>query len=203
MTDQFWCGNIACFNVTKVQAQYVLLKIFSTVWCFRCLIFVDALAPFLQNITRICFLTECTSVVILWQFPHTIFFCKINKVVDGMFHFGRNLMYYFCPFTDFMYVWWFQENEPEGQISQTLKELRNFTLAPPLPDFQVRHLVSELKSTATRSESQSRCWKTQKAPGLGLRLGLHQFTSKALSEKSTVMAKSQKKDTNIRFLFEA
>ncbi|XP_052709600.1 titin homolog isoform X6 [Crassostrea angulata] len=30
-----------------------------------------------------------------------------------------------------------QENEPEGQISQTLKELRNFTLAPPLPDFQV------------------------------------------------------------------
>lgn len=133
---------------------------------------------------------------------HHIFW-KINKVVDGMFHFGRNLMYYFCPFTDFMYVWWFQENEPEGQISQTLKELRNFTLAPPLPDFQVRHLVSELKSTATRSESQSRCWKTQKAPGLGLRLGLHQFTSKALSEKSTVMAKSQKKDTNIRFLFEA
>lgn len=78
MTDQFWCGNIACFNVTKVQAQYVLLKIFSTVWCFRCLIFVDALAPFLQNITRICFLTECTSVVILWQFPHTIFFLQ-NK----------------------------------------------------------------------------------------------------------------------------
>lgn len=203
MTDQFWCGNIACFNVTKVQAQYVLLKIFSTVWCFRCLIFVDALAPFLPKYNKDMFsnwMHLCCYFVTVSS--HHIF-CKINKVVDGTFHFGRNLMYYFCPFTDFMYVWWFQENEPEGQISQTLKELRNFTLAPPLPDFQVRHLVSELKSTATRSESQSRCWKTQKAPGLGLRLGLHQFTSKALSEKSTVMAKSQKKDTNIRFLFEA
>nr|XP_022291830.1 uncharacterized protein LOC111103095 isoform X8 [Crassostrea virginica] len=30
-----------------------------------------------------------------------------------------------------------QDDEQEGQISQTLKELRNFTLAPPLPDFQV------------------------------------------------------------------
>nr|XP_022291840.1 uncharacterized protein LOC111103103 [Crassostrea virginica] len=31
-----------------------------------------------------------------------------------------------------------QDDEQEGQISQTLKELRNFTLAPPLHDFQVR-----------------------------------------------------------------
>lgn len=179
------------------------LRFFSTVWCFRCLIFVDALAPFLQKYNKDMFsnwMHLCCYFVTVSS--HHIF-CKINKVVDGMFRFGRNLMYNFCPFTDFMYVWWFQENEPEGQISQTLKELRNFTLAPPLPDFQVRHLVSELKSTATRSESQSRCWKTQKAPGLGLRLGLHQFTSKALSEKSTVMEKSQKKDPSIRFLFEA
>lgn len=46
------------------------------------------------------------------------------------------VMYWLC-----LCVWWFQEEDAEGGISQTLKELRNFTLAPPLPDFKVRHMV--------------------------------------------------------------
>lgn len=170
MTDQFWCGNIACFNVTKVQAQYVYLRFLSTVWCFRYLIFVGISPPALKKkLNKNMFsnwMHFCCYVVTVSS--HCL--CKINKVVDGTFHFVRKkhrllkwitYVLYLPIYWRYLYVWWFQENEPEGQISQTLKELRNFTLAPPLPDFQVRHLVSELKSTATRSTFYSRCWKAQ------------------------------------------